>query len=160
MRKHHDLPSQERLQELLTYSVVTGAFYWRTQASNFIKVGDEAGGRHKASGYWFIKVDGVSYKRSRLVWRYVTGEDPGDMLLDHFNRDKSNDAWHNLRLTDDSENNLNRSNVKHRYIHYHKRQKRWLFSLWDKDKKTKRIISRHLTLEEAIRARDEWLSWH
>ena len=97
------LPSQEELHALFEYSPTTGLFTYKTK-SNCI-----AGSINKVSGYRVIRINRILYKASRLVWMYVHGEDPGDLTVDHIDRDKSNDAIDNLRLATRSQQNFNRA---------------------------------------------------
>lgn len=102
--KRNELPSQERLHELFDYSVVTGNLYWRESRNN-----QATGSKVKNSwdkGYKRVSVDGVRYKQHRIIWKWITGEDPGQEL-DHINCDKGNNAWHNLRAATRQQNNRN-----------------------------------------------------
>ena len=49
-------------------------------------------------------MNGVLYYAGRLVWMWVTGEDPGDCEIDHGNRHRDNNAWHNLSMITAAEN--------------------------------------------------------
>ena len=108
--KAKPLPSQERLQELFDYNVITGKLIRKVKTAKRVHVGDEAGtvvcsGKYKTL---VVNVDKVRYKVPRLIWRLVTGEDPGDLEIDHINMDPFDNSWHNLRLATHSQNNLNR----------------------------------------------------
>ena len=59
-------------------------------------------------GYARMIVNKISYTLSRLVWAIVKGEDPGDLVIDHIDRDKSNNTIDNLRCVTQSDNNRNR----------------------------------------------------
>lgn len=98
MKKAIPLPSLERLEELFSYSVVTGELYRKVQTAQRTKAGDVAGSVNKVDGYRRIVVDSQMYKASRLIWKLVTGEDPLDSYVDHIDGNRSNDSWHNLRL--------------------------------------------------------------
>ena len=43
----------------------------------------------------------------RLIWVWMTGEDPGDMVIDHINQDGLDNRWENLRKVTKSQNNAN-----------------------------------------------------
>lgn len=73
-----------------------------------MSTGDLAGGR-ATNGDWRIKINGRTFKRSRLVWLYVHGIDSYPLLLDHINRDRSDDSVENLRIATYAENQRNRS---------------------------------------------------
>ena len=59
-------------------------------------------------GYKRIDIDGVTYQLSRIVWAIVKGEDPGDMDIDHDDRNKNDNTIGNLRCVTTSDNNKNR----------------------------------------------------
>jgi hypothetical protein len=97
--KYLPLPSQEKLNSLFTYSVVTGELRRINQS--------KTGTKHH-TGYTHIRVDGTIYLAHRLIWRLVTGEDPGPLQVDHKDHDRTNNSWHNLRLATNSQNQCNR----------------------------------------------------
>lgn len=114
MSKFLPLPSQERLQELFDYSVITGELRWKTKPSprsNKIKPGSLCGCLDGGVGFK-VTLDGKNYGAHRLIWKLVTGNDPGQLEVDHSDTDSSNNSWHNLRLADRSENACNRSKMK------------------------------------------------
>ena len=50
----------------------------------------------------------------------MTGDDPGDLQVDHINRHKDDNGWHNLRLLTGSDNCYNRSTTDNAtHCHYH-----------------------------------------
>jgi len=100
------LPTQERLKELLDYDPTTGLFYWKKPTARCIKVGDAAGYQQK--GYTIIKVDGKKFYAHRLAWRYVYGEDPLSLSIDHINRDRTDNRISNLRVCNQHQNQGNR----------------------------------------------------
>ena len=89
MTSHLPLPSQDHLLELFEYSPVTGRLFSRSK-NRFI-IGDK-----NKKGYIRDKVDGVKYFRHRLIWRMVTGEDIGELTIDHIDNVPDNNTWHNL----------------------------------------------------------------
>jgi HNH endonuclease len=84
-----------------------GALFWKVKRKS-VSPGDLAGNQC-SSGYWRIKVNGRSYKRSRLIWLHVHGVDSFPHFLDHINRDRGDDRIENLRLVTHAENQRNRS---------------------------------------------------
>ena len=100
------LPSQDCLRELFDYNPETGVLSWKVSRSNRVKVGGEAG-RSLPNGYREVRIDLVGYYTHRLVWCWMTGEDPGVMQIDHIDRNKSNNSWVNLRLVDSQLNAIN-----------------------------------------------------
>ena len=104
-RKRKQLPSQKRLLELFTYNPDTGEV-----RRNFERGGHKAGslcGTPKATGGFMASADGQFYVLHRLIWVYMTGEDPGG-YLDHKNGDPSDNRWSNLRQCTQSQNNCNK----------------------------------------------------
>jgi hypothetical protein len=55
-----------------------------------------------------VTIDNIKYYSHRLAWFYMTGKWP-PQDLDHEDTDKSNNAWDNLRLATDSQNNANKT---------------------------------------------------
>jgi hypothetical protein len=97
--------THERLKERLTYDPDTGQWRWNQRGRGLSeRVGSICKGN---GGYLMIKVDGRSYKASRLAWYYMTGEWPG-MEIDHKNRDPLDDRWENLRLATRTDQTRNR----------------------------------------------------
>jgi len=142
------------LRERLQYDPNTGRWIWlKSTRSGW--VGRPAGSLD-AKGYWCIKIDGQSYKASRLAYLYMIGEWPeGEM--DHIDRQSWNDCWTNLRPATRSENNLNRVLIGtsgHYGIRKHNYNDSWVVEI-------KRVyVGSYKTLDEAIVARDEFVRQH
>jgi len=98
--------SLARLREVLDYDPETGVLTWRLRLSPKCRLGDPAG-QIGAQGYRKIRLDGKYYPASHLAWFHYYGEAPS-RLVDHKDRDKSNDRIENLRLATSSENARNR----------------------------------------------------
>ena len=105
--KYKELPSLERLQELLSYNPYTGYWDWISKNKfSHVTVGSIAGNLHKTTGYWVIKIDGRTYASHRLAWLYMTGKAP-ESIIDHKDGDKGNNQWNNLREANYSQNSAN-----------------------------------------------------
>ena len=94
------LPSQKRLLELFAYDKDTGVLTRRRTS--------RVAGTKDRKGYLTTYVDGSEYKVHRLVWMIVTGCDPGDLTIDHKNRNKDDNRFDNLRIADETQQNLNK----------------------------------------------------
>ena len=75
------------------------------------KAGDEAGGLTK-SGYYSVRVDGENYMVHRIIWALNHG-DLEYGLIDHKDKNRSNNKIENLRLVTHSINCKNSSIKKH-----------------------------------------------
>ena len=91
----------ERLRELLDYAPETGLFYWRKRCGS-AGAGLEAGS-WQTHGYRLIMIDGVSHCAHRLASLHVDGEHPAG-IIDHVNRDRTDNRIANLRQCSRSEN--------------------------------------------------------
>ena len=119
---HKPLPTQERLRYLFYYNEETGNFYARfTSKHGNRKVGQL--GTITASNARKRWVDGEPYLEHRLIWVYVNGEDPGDLEIDHKDRNPLNNRISNLRLATHKQNGANQAGVG---ATWHKNIGRWI----------------------------------
>lgn len=100
--------TQEYLKECLTYDPETGIFTWNIRPESHFKTkigynvfknqfsGKKAGNIDIISGYYKIKISEKSYQAHRLAFLYVEGYIPENQV-DHIDRDRLNNKWHNLR---------------------------------------------------------------
>lgn len=98
--------THHRLCELLEYNPDTGIFIWKVDRKHLAKSGSKAGSIN-GSGYTQISVDGRLYLAHRLAWFYCFQEWP--ILIDHINRDRSDNRLDNLREVTQSINIHNSS---------------------------------------------------
>lgn len=139
------------LRERLSYDPNTGDWIW-LQSPRAGWVGRPAGALD-AKGYWIIKIDGKSYKASRLAFLYMTGEWPPEEI-DHINRKSWDDCWINLRPATRTENNLNREKIGmsgHKGVYRHNQNDRWVAQHENV------YIGSYETIEEAVAAREAFL---
>jgi hypothetical protein len=73
-----------------------GELIRKVKTAKKVNVGDVAGYINKISGYRQIRINGKLYQAHRLVWLYIHGSFPVDML-DHIDGDKLNNQIENLR---------------------------------------------------------------
>ena len=111
--------SHERLLELLHYDPQTGVFTWKSERRTgrgkgrlLRAAGSQAGCWHapettgRKLGWRSINIDHHLYREARVIWFWMTGKWP-DRIIDHRDRDPSNQRWHNLRQATDSQNKAN-----------------------------------------------------
>ena len=72
----------------------------------------------------------VEYKAHRVAWLLHTGEDPGDMQIDHIDGQRDRNNFSNLRLVDNQGNMMNQRKYKNNTsgvmgISWNKRDKVW-----------------------------------
>lgn len=102
-------PTREYLCSLFNYDEWTGDITWAVRKSGRASIGSPAG--HTRHGYLIIKIDGVSYQASRLIYKMMMDEEPGE-CVDHMNNNKLDNRWCNLRSCTVAENQLNRIDTK------------------------------------------------
>ncbi len=114
MRKQTTL-THRRLTEVLTYRPRLGKFLWEMSIATHIVVGSEAG-TLDAGGRRIICIDGELYKAAVLAWFHIKKRWPrSNKLIDHKDRNKSNDRWNNLREVSPLQSSWNR-NYKRRTV--------------------------------------------
>lgn len=94
----------KRAAELLSYDRRTGVLRWRLARGG--ELPGAIAGTANGQGYVVITVDRRRYKAHRVAWLLVTGEWPA-VEVDHRDRDRSNNAWANLRLASKAQNMMN-----------------------------------------------------
>jgi hypothetical protein len=145
----------ERLREVLHYNPETGSFTWLVKrCKGKIQPGDTAGHVCKTHGYVFIRLDDVLHRAHRLAWLYMTGEWPKDGV-DHWDRDRANNRWGNLRPATQAENGQNmklrRDNkTGHKGVFWEEERQKWRASIV-KDQRT-HLLGRFESAEEAASA--------
>lgn len=117
-----EMMKPEKVKELFDYDWETGNLIWKERPVEDFKTvrgakifntqcaGKVAGCLNKPHQYWYITVDGVTYKAHRLVWAWHHGEWP-EGQIDHIevseNR-RSDNRIENLRVVEASENQKNK----------------------------------------------------
>ena len=96
--KAKPLPTKEELDKRYSYDPITGILVSKKTKRPI---------KSKQKNYYVVYVDFETYKAHRVIWRMMTGEDPGDLMIDHKDRDTLNNKWNNLKPRDNSGNNLN-----------------------------------------------------
>lgn len=140
------------LRERLQYDPITGRWLW-LKCARASWQGRPAGSLD-AKGYWIIKIDGKSYKASRLAFLYMTGEWPPEEM-DHINRTPWDDCWTNLRPATRLENILNRempNSSGHVGVRKHSSNNSWTVQVENI------YVGSFKTIDEAIAARDAFIA--
>jgi len=99
--------TQEELKRVLAYNPDSGIFTWLVNRGRRKMIGLTAGSVMK-NGYIRICINGKGYLGHRLAFMYMEGKMPPDMV-DHKNRNRSDNRWCNLQHADIWINSLNRS---------------------------------------------------
>lgn len=118
------LPSQVTLQDLLRYDPSSGHLYWLARDPiSFAGKGrskeheaalwnaKNAGKRafsYQKHGYNQGRIFGIRYNANRIIWRLVTGEEPGELVVDHRNGNPMDDRFSNLRVLTQQDNTKGR----------------------------------------------------
>lgn len=112
------LPSLKYLSECFDYVKSTGALTWRVRPISHFpderawKIwntrysGTSVGSRRK-NDYMHVKLLDSYWFLHRIIWKLVTGKDPGSMEVDHRNLIKTDNRWKNLRLASRMQNAAN-----------------------------------------------------
>lgn len=106
MKRNTRLLTADEARAVLDYNPETGEFRWKVSKGSTAQAGQLAGSPH-AKGYLTIRVNYRLYLAHRLAWLIVTGDWPKSQI-DHWDTDKSNNRFSNLR---DASNGQNQANI-------------------------------------------------
>ena len=127
--KHKPLPCASRLREFFRYFRSSGRLTWKNTKGGRSVLGAKIG-YPDINGYLTMRFDGVLYCVHRVIWKHVTGEDPGEFEIDHINGVKEDNRWVNLRLATHARNNQNTKIQKnnssgYKGVAWHGQRKAW-----------------------------------
>jgi HNH endonuclease/AP2 domain len=97
--------SAATLRDILHYDPDTSVFRWKIAPCRSVKAGNIAGHLCK-EGYRKIKIHDHTYFAHRLAWAWFTGGWPKEEI-DHFNLDRADNRFRNLREATHSQNRGN-----------------------------------------------------
>ncbi|MGZ8188476.1 MAG: HNH endonuclease, partial [Methylosarcina sp.] len=103
---------QGEVRRLFDYDSVTGDLIWKVCAPTSPKKPGDVAGCINGQGYRHVRIAGVKYKSSRLVWIWHHGEIPDGVEIDHEDRDRANDRIENLRQATSGQNSANTKRKK------------------------------------------------
>lgn len=98
-----DPMTKDELACLMRYDATLGRLVWIVNKGR-AKIGEPVGHIDR-EGYRRLRIGGRQYLEHRLVWMWHHGEFP--RILDHIDRDRSNNRIDNLRPCHESENAAN-----------------------------------------------------
>jgi len=94
-----------RVKECFDYSPEDGILRWKINCGKGIA--GQPVGCVQANGSLRAGIDGYQYRLHRIIWFWMTGKWPKE-VIDHKDRDKTNNKWNNLREATQSQNSLNK----------------------------------------------------
>lgn len=155
MKAAIELPSVSVLRTLFDYNYQTGVLTRKHNTKGGKGKAGDAVGCPNRFGHLRVKIKDKGYAVHRVIWKWVTGEDPGDKVIDHINTDPADNRWCNLRLVDHSTNCLNsdRKNKSKVYPGVHMRNGRWVARIGVDYKRIH--LGYFPSMEEAIKARKQ-----
>jgi len=151
--------TQSYLKSILDYNQVTGDFTWRYRSDQRpqwnAKFANKVAGCKIGRGYIKIYINGSGYYAHRLAVLWITGV-KATAVVDHHDRNKSNNAWSNLRICSQQRNSVNRpvdkrSTTGYTGVYRDHKSGRWWSRIIFEGKTIN--LGRFDTLKEAVKAR-------
>ena len=145
----------ERAREVFDYNKLDGHLRWKVSRQKINK-GDIAGYVSTSDGYRYVCFDYHELLAHRVIWLWVTGEWP-KCQIDHFDRNRANNVWTNLRESTNSQNmwnagaQSNNRSTGHRGVDIRRGKYRVRIHVNGKEI----VVGIYRTLDKAIAARAE-----
>lgn len=146
----------DEVRELFEYDLTDGHLRWKASRQKVNK-GQIAGYVSKSDGYRYVCFNGHDFLAHRLIWFIVTGQWP-KCQIDHFDRDRSNNRWTNLREATNSQGGMNKATAQKNNKSTGVRGvdiRRGKYRVRIHVDGVEIVIGRFLTIEEAKAARQE-----
>ena len=106
------VPDLGELKKYYEYNPETGVVILKEMRCNsdVKRVGKQIGNLRKRNNrlVWTISHEYKNFYLSRFIWKIMTGEDPGKFIVEHKNRDSTDNRWCNLRLATVPQNAINK----------------------------------------------------
>lgn len=152
--------NQNDLIGLFNYNDTTGLLTYRNDTKN--KSSGDIAGKKNSDGYLQVKIGKRNYKIHRLVWLYVHGVWPVD-LIDHINGNRTDNRICNLREATNSQNLMNskvqsRNKTGEKGVTWRERDKRYVVACKVGGKQN--YVGSFKSFDEAVRASREFRSKH
>lgn len=143
----------DEISQLLAYCPGTGEFRWRVDKGR-VKAGDVAGSVDSSTGYLQIRANYKLFLGHRLAWFMIHGEMPSG-VIDHINRNRSDNRITNLRDTSQRKNQWNRNLNKNNTsgvsgVYWSRNCKKWHARLEDMGRKVDLGMYSELSDAEAV----------
>ena len=116
MAKNIPLPSQKLLHSLFDYCPDKGQLIWKVSRGNNRSILSKVAGHIITGGHRQIEIDGQPYLAHRLVWMWHNNDDPGELTVDHSNRQRDDNHIENLRKATRSQQARNADGRKGFYL--------------------------------------------
>ena len=145
--------TKEMLLEVLDYR--DGMLFWKKSLAHWVKPGTPAGG-FRRDGYHSIGLWGKPRLSHRIIWKMFHGEVPD--LIDHIDRNPSNNRIENLRASDKVKNSYNSGlprNNKTGFRGVSRAGATWVAAAWVDGKYLRRGFK---TCEEAVACREQMIN--